>query len=195
MRCPYCQFRDSRVTDSRANDDGIRRRRMCIACGERFTTVESVQLSTVQIVKKDGRREDFNREKLLAGFRKACSKREVSVAQLEDMVAEIEAKIAADGRPEIPSTVVGELAMDALRKADHIAYIRFASVYRPFSDIASLREAVVALEEGRIPTLEEKTLQLPLGGLNGETPHRPRLIGEVGGHDYPPAVGQAGGAR
>jgi transcriptional repressor NrdR len=85
--------------------------------------------------------------------------------------------------------------MDVLRKADHIAYIRFASVYRPFSDIASLREAVVALEEGRLPTLEERSLQLPLGGFNGEGSPRPMLVGEAGDHDYPEAVGQGGGAR
>jgi transcriptional repressor NrdR len=112
------------VTDSRANDDGIRRRRQCIACGERFTTVETVQLSAVQLVKKDGRREDFNREKLLRGLRAACSKRNISVAQLEAIVADIEARIIADGRPEVPSQVVGELAMDALRRLDHIAWKR-----------------------------------------------------------------------
>lgn len=164
MRCPYCQFRDSRVTDSRANDDGIRRRRECVACGERFTTVETVQLSTVQVVKKDGRREDFNREKLLAGLRRACSKRSVSVRQIEQLVAEIEVRVASDGRAEVPATLIGELAMDGLRRLDHIAYIRFASVYRAFTDIESLKEAVEALESGRIATVEERTLQLPLPG-------------------------------
>jgi len=130
VRCPYCHFRDSKVTDSRANDDGIRRRRQCIACGERFTTVETVQLSAVQLVKKDGRREDFNREKLLRGLRAACSKRNISVAQLESIVADIEARIIADGRPEVPSQVVGELAMDALRRLDHIAYIRCFATHK-----------------------------------------------------------------
>ncbi len=179
MRCPYCHFRDSRVTDSRASDDGIRRRRECISCGERFTTVEAVQLSTVQVIKKDGRREDFNREKLLAGLRKACSKRNVSVAQLEVVLSDIEARVVSDGRAEVPSTFVGELAMDALRKLDHIAYIRFASVYRPFTDIESLKEAVLALEEGRIPTLEERTMQLPLPAETGERTSVPRLLQDV----------------
>lgn len=162
MRCPYCRTRDSRVTDSRATDDGIRRRRQCVVCGERFTTFETVQLSAVQIIKKDGRREDFNREKLLAGLRKACAKREISVAELEGVVSDIEARITSGSQPEVPSTLIGEMAMDALRKLDHIAYIRFASVYRPFTDLGALREAVTALEEGRIPSVEERSLQLAL---------------------------------
>ena len=191
MRCPYCHFRDSKVTDSRANDDGIRRRRQCIACGERFTTVESVQLSAIQVVKKDGRREDFNREKLLAGLRKACSKRNISVAQLELVVGDIEARIAGDGRAEVPSPFVGELAMDALRRLDHNAYIRFASVYRAFTDIESLKEAVVALEEGRVQTVEQRTLQLPLPGSDDEE-SRPRLLQDVESRHYAEAmVGQA----
>ncbi|MEO6397047.1 MAG: transcriptional regulator NrdR [Tepidiformaceae bacterium] len=175
VRCPFCQFRDSKVTDSRATDDGIRRRRQCISCGERFSTMEAVHLSTLLVVKKDGRREEFNREKLLAGLRRACEKRSVSVAQLEAVTLEIEARVAADGRPEVPSTFVGELAMDALRRLDHIAYIRFASVYRAFADIESLKEAVEALETGRTPTLEEKTLQLALPGDQPDA-LRPRLL-------------------
>ena len=189
MRCPYCHFRDSKVTDSRANDDGIRRRRQCIACGERFTTVETVQLSAVQVIKKDGRREDFNREKLLAGLRKACSKRSISVAQLEFVADDIEARISADGRAEVPSPFVGELAMDALRKLDHIAYIRFASVYRAFTDIESLKEAVVALEEGRVASLEERDLQLPLP--TGDAEPRPRLLAATEDEPFEAALGQA----
>jgi len=183
MRCPYCAFRDSKVTDSRATDDGIRRRRQCISCGERFTTFESVQLSVVQVVKKDGRREDFNREKILAGLRKACSKRAVSVAQLELMVAEIESRVMADGRAEVPSSFIGELAMELLRKTDHIAYIRFASVYRPFTDLESLKEAVEALEQGRAASLSERSLQLPLPDAPPERP-RPRLLNDVESMHY-----------
>ena len=188
MRCPVCRYRDSKVTDSRATDDGIRRRRSCIACGERFTTLETVQLSTVQILKKDGRREDFNREKLLTGLRKACEKRNVSVAQLELMVADIEAKVAADGRQEVPSSVVGELAMDALRRLDHIAYIRFASVYRSFSDIETLKAAVVALEEGRVAAPEAQTLPLP---FNEEPTPSPRLLQDIESRRVGDASGQA----
>lgn len=162
MRCPFCQARDSRVTDSRANDDGIRRRRECSICGERFSTIEVPQLSTVQLVKKDGRREEFSREKLMAGLRRASTKRPISVSELEGVVVDIEARVMADGRAEVPSSVVGELAMDHLRSLDHIAYIRFASVYRSFSDLETLKEALSALEEGRVPSIEERTLQLPL---------------------------------
>ena len=147
MRCPYCRFRDSRGTDSRANDDGIRRRRQCTACGERFTTTETVQLSTVQVIKKDGRREDWNREKLLAGIRKSCSKRSISVAQLELTVSDIEARVMADGRAEVPSSFVGEVAMDVLRKIDHIAYIRYAIVYLGFDDLSSIRNEIDRLLE------------------------------------------------
>jgi transcriptional repressor NrdR len=187
VRCPYCHFRDSKVTDSRANDDGIRRRRQCISCGERFTTVETVQFSTVQLVKKDGRREDFNREKLLRGLRAACAKRNISVAQLEAVVAEIEARVMSDGRPEVPSQFVGELAMDALRRLDHIAYIRFASVYRAFTDIESLKQAVEALEEGRVPTVEERNLQLALPEV-AEEPRGLRLLQDVESRHFAESV-------
>jgi transcriptional repressor NrdR len=162
MRCPFCQHHDSRVTDSRAATEGIRRRRECVSCGERFTTLEIPQLSTLQIVKRDGRREDFSREKLLAGLRRACTKRPVSVSQLDEIVESIQARVTADGRAEVPSATIGELAMDALHELDHIAYIRFASVYRSFSDIATLKEAVEALEDGRILDAEARSLQLSL---------------------------------
>jgi transcriptional repressor NrdR len=150
------------VTDSRSTDDGIRRRRECTICGERFSTVETPQHSNIQIVKKDGRREEFSREKLMGGLRRACTKRPISVSELDAVVADIEARVLADTRPEVPSSVVGELAMEHLRDLDHIAYIRFASVYRSFSDLESLKEAMTALEEGRVPGIEERTLQLPL---------------------------------
>lgn len=162
MRCPFCQHRESRVTDSRGADEGIRRRRECTACGERFTTIETVQLATLQLVKRDGRREDFSREKLLAGLRRACWKRPIPMAELEAIVDEIQTRITSDGRAEVPSSLVGELTMDALRRLDHIAYIRFASVYRCFTDIAALREAVDALEDGRVQSIDAQSLQLPL---------------------------------
>jgi transcriptional repressor NrdR len=192
VRCPYCHFRDSKVTDSRANDDGIRRRRQCISCGERFTTVEAVQLTTVQIVKKDGRREDFSRDKLYGGLRRACEKLPIAVAQLDDMVDDIEARVTADGNAEVPSALIGELAMDALRKLNHIAYIRFACVYRSFTDFESLKNAIADVEEGRIPTVEEKTLQLPL--LDTDDARRPRpLIADP--EQRPPAHPPLVGAR
>jgi transcriptional repressor NrdR len=128
-------------------------------------------------VKKDGRREDFHREKLLGGLRKACEKRPIAAPELDEVVAEIEARVAGDGRPELPSSFVGELAMDALRRLDHIAYIRFASVYRAFSDIETLKEAIAAVEEGRVPTLEERDLQLPLIAGEGVPGSAARLVG------------------
>jgi transcriptional repressor NrdR len=169
--------------DSRANDDGIRRRRLCTHCGERFTTYESVQLASVQVVKRDGRREDFVREKLLSGLRKACSKRNVSVAQLDLVVSEIEAMITNDGRAEVSAMRLGELAMDALRQLDHIAYIRFASVYRPFADLASLKEAVIALESA---PAEPSSVQLSLPATEER---RPRVLRDVSAHQGPEAVG------
>ena len=176
MRCPFCGASDSRVTDSRATEDGIRRRRHCVSCGERFSTIESVQRATVVIVKKDGRREYFDRQKLATGLRKACEKRQISVGQIEELVTEIEGRVAADTRPEVPSSLVGELTMDALRRLDHIAYIRFASVYRAFSDMESLKEAIAAVEEGRVPSVDEQTLQLPLIG-EGQRPPDPKGAG------------------
>lgn len=135
-----------------------------------------VQLATLQVVKRDGRREDFSREKLFAGFRRACTKLPIPVAELESMVDEIQSKIAADGRAEVPSSLVGELAMDALRKLDHIAYIRFASVYRSFSDIQTLKEAVEALELGRVQSAEAQSLQLSL--IEETTDQEPPLLGQ-----------------
>ena len=160
MRCPFCHSESSRVTDSRGTGNAVRRRRECAECGERFSTLETVLRSTVQVVKKDGRREDFDREKLLAGLRAACAKRTVSADQLDTVVADIEARVTRDGRLEAPSSFIGELAVDALRRIDHIAYIRFASVYRAFADLDSLKDALEALDEGRVPSIEERTQQL-----------------------------------
>jgi transcriptional repressor NrdR len=131
-----------------------------------------VQLAAIQVVKRDGRREDFIRDKLLGGLRKACSKREVSVAQLDLIAADIEAQLIADGRPEVESTCIGELAMDALRGLDHIAYIRFASVYRPFADLASLKEAVLALEDAHEAPPAPSSVQLVLPGTHQVQQHR-----------------------
>jgi transcriptional repressor NrdR len=143
------------VTDSRSTDDGIRRRRQCIRCGERFTTVELVQLATVQVVKRDGRREEFSREKLLRGLRAACAKRNISVGQLEGIVAEIEAKVLADGRAEVPSQVVGELAMDALRKLAEIKAALPPAPRTPESPARVVAPAVEPQEAGRLPPMTQ----------------------------------------
>ncbi len=145
MKCPYCNNPDSKVTDSRDAEDGIRRRRECLRCGLRFTTYERVQSAALQVVKRDGRREEFNREKLAAGIRAACAKRPLPMGAIEKCVEEIETEIHALGRAEVNSSLIGELAMDRLKKLDRVAYIRYASVYRDFADIDNFREEIEAL--------------------------------------------------
>jgi transcriptional repressor NrdR len=167
MNCPYCGFSDSKVIDSRDVNEGIRRRRECLGCSKRFTTYERLQPASLFIVKKDQRREEFNREKLLSGVRRACEKRPLPTGTVEKVVDEIEAELYRLGNAEIPSTLIGDLVMDKLKALDHIAYIRFASVYREFQDITALKEAVdnLVINEkdhsvlpGQLPLiLEEKT--------------------------------------
>lgn len=157
MKCPYCGHNDSKVTDSRDGDERIRRRRQCLECGGRFTTYEKVQTGNLVIVKKDLRREDFNREKLATGIRKACEKRPLPAGAIEKLVDDIEAELHRMGKAEIPSSVVGELVMDKLKELDHIAYIRFASVYRDFADITSLKREVDELLAS-----SQRASQLPL---------------------------------
>jgi transcriptional repressor NrdR len=162
MRCPYCGFEDTKVIDSRDSEEGIRRRRECLSCGERFTTFERVQAVGLQVIKKDGRREDFSREKLLLGMRRACEKRPLPVGSIEAVVDDIEATLQAQGKAEVPSSLIGELVMDHLRELDHIAYIRFASVYRAFADIDSLREELERLSGASLREAPRLAGQLPL---------------------------------
>jgi len=137
MKCPFCGDLDNRVIDSRLSKDGavIRRRRECLECGRRFTTYERVEEVLPLVIKKDGRREPFDRMKILMGLKKACEKRPISIATLEKLVDKIEHKILESGEKEIPSTVIGEEVMRELYNLDHVAYVRFASVYRSFKDI------------------------------------------------------------
>lgn len=161
MKCPYCSFEDSKVTDSRAMEGGIRRRRECLSCGQRFTTAERVELGSLMVVKKDGRREEFSRDKLLLGVRKACEKRSIPQGAVEALVDDVETQVHAQGKAEVPTTFVGELVMDRLRDLDEVAYIRFASVYRAFRDMDDLKEELAALEQNRAQT-EAGAGQLPL---------------------------------
>lgn len=142
MKCPYCGDQESKVVDSRHSDDGlsIRRRRECLACQRRFTTYETVESLPIIIVKKDGSRQAFNREKLLNGMVRACEKRPVSLAQLEQAVTEIEQTIQNSLEREIKSETVGELVMEKLRALDEVSYVRFASVYRQFKDVHSFMD-------------------------------------------------------
>jgi transcriptional repressor NrdR len=137
MKCPSCQDNNSRVVDSRPIDDGrsIRRRRECEKCGYRFTTFEKVEESPLVVVKKEGIREEFSREKMLRGLIKACEKRPVALKQLEDITSDIEKELRNQGVSEVKSEDIGEMVMDRLAKVDEVAYVRFASVYRQFKDI------------------------------------------------------------
>ena len=159
MNCPFCGFVDSKVIDSRDVNEGIRRRRQCLSCNARFTTYERLQPASLFILKKDQRREEFNREKLLSGVRKACEKRPLPTGAVEKVVNEIESELYNLGKTEVPSTLIGDLVMTKLKDLDYIAYIRFASVYREFADIRALKEAVdnlVVTQKNHLPG------QLPL---------------------------------
>ena len=159
MNCPYCGYFDSRVIDSRDVNDGIRRRRQCLQCNSRFTTYERLQPAGLFVIKKDGRREEFDREKILRGIRKACEKRPLPAGTAENIVDDIEAEIYRMGKTEITAKYLGDMVMLALKNLDHIAYIRFASVYREFEDITMLKEEVDSLANHVIVDAES---QLPL---------------------------------
>ncbi len=139
MKCPFCGHIDSKVIDSRPAEDyeNIRRRRECAQCGRRFTTYEQVERSAILVVKKDGKRETFDRDKLLRGIMKSCEKRPVTAVQLEELVQNVEQTIRNTLEKEIPSSALGEMVMERLYKLDEVAYVRFASVYRQFRDVGS----------------------------------------------------------
>jgi transcriptional repressor NrdR len=145
VNCPYCGYTDSKVIDSRDVNDGVRRRRQCLRCDSRFTTYERIERVSLFVIKKDGRREEFDREKLLMGVRKACDKRPLASGAVAELVDAIEAELYQSGKTEVASAVIGDLVMERLKSLDHIAYIRFASVYRQFQDITILKEAVDSL--------------------------------------------------
>ena len=137
MKCPFCGHPESKVIDSRPADENasIRRRRECLACGKRFTTYETVECLPIVVIKKDGSRQSFDRQKILRGMSRACEKRPVSLAELERIADEIEQELQNSMEREIRTADVGEKVMDRLRKVDQVAYVRFASVYRQFKDI------------------------------------------------------------
>lgn len=142
MRCPYCSAGKTKVVDKRDSDAGAvtRRRRKCLECEGRFTTLERSETSALVIVKKDGRRQEFDRAKLRSSIQKACAKRPISAETIERMVDQIEAELRSRDALEVPSTIVGDLVVEKLRSIDHVAYIRFASVYRAFADLSSFEE-------------------------------------------------------
>jgi len=137
MKCPFCENQDTKVIDSRPTEEGqaVRRRRECDRCNKRFTTYEKIEQMLLMVVKKDGRRETFDRDKILSGIVKACEKRSVSMAEIEAVVDEIERGLNNTMEKEIGSKIIGELIMEHLREIDEVAYVRFASVYRQFTDV------------------------------------------------------------
>ena len=147
MRCIYCGHEESKVLDSRSTDEtnSIRRRRECLNCGKRFTTYETVETVPILVVKKDGSRQPFNIEKIRAGMIKACEKRPVSIAQIDEMAADIEKQIQNSLRQEISSQEIGEMIMAKLKAVDEIAYVRFASVYRQFKDVTNFIKLITEM--------------------------------------------------
>ena len=147
MKCPFCADMDNKVIDSRLSKDGnvIRRRRECIACERRFTTYEHIEEIPVMIVKKDGRREIFSRNKVRTGLQKACEKRDISINVIEELIDNLERDLRETGEKEISSRIIGEKIMNSLHKLDDIAYVRFASVYREFKDVNDFMEELKRL--------------------------------------------------
>ena len=160
MKCPHCGYTDSKVLDSRDVDDGVRRRRQCLSCDSRFTTYERVQKSGLFVIKKDKRRELFDKSKLLNGIRKAFEKRPVAANVINKVADDIENELYKQGKQEVSSTVIGDMVMGHLKQIDQIAYIRFASVYRDFADITRLKQEVDNLARGEIKGVP--SAQLPL---------------------------------
>ena len=171
MHCPFCQHQDTKVIDSRASDDGatIRRRRECEACGERFSTLETIELKLPVIIKDDGRREPFDARKLRTSMDRALHKRPVSEEQIEAAVRAVVHQLRMTTERELASRRVGEFVMAELRKLDHVAYVRFASVYRAFQDVADFREELDRLEreqpaEAQLPLLAGDVVAFDKGG-------------------------------
>ena len=159
MRCPFCAHEDSQVKDSRPSEDGaaIRRRRQCEGCGARFTTFERVQLRELTVVKKDGKREPFDRAKLERAVGHSCRKRDVDPAKIDQLVSGVQRQMETLG-DEVPSVKIGEAVMAGLKALDHVAYIRFASIYRDFSDPSDFAEFAERVERESVPTGQDKLL-------------------------------------
>lgn len=151
MNCPHCGHTESKVIDSRDVNDGVRRRRQCLSCDSRFTTYERIQPVGLFVVKKDRRREEFNKEKLLSGIRKACEKRPLAAADVDKLADDIEAELYVMGRSEVSASSLGDMTMDKLKTLDNIAYIRFASVYRNFQDVTEFKQEVDSLVDNLAP--------------------------------------------
>lgn len=149
MRCPYCTSPNIKVLDKRENSDGIiRRRRECLKCSKRFTTHERIESMPLKVVKKSGGKEHFNKDKVLKGVLRACEKRPITSEQIDNLLAEIEAELRSNDTQEIHSQVIGELVMEKLMQLDKVAYVRFASVYKDFTDIQSFEDMIAKIKKG-----------------------------------------------
>jgi len=176
MKCPHCGYNDSKVLDSRDVDDGVRRRRQCLSCDSRFTTYERVQKTGLFVIKKDKRRELFDKSKLLNGIHKAFEKRPVAANKIDKIADDIEAELFKQGRQEVQSAVIGDMVMTKLKQIDQIAYIRFASVYREFADITRLKQEVDNLARGeskvvpsaQLPLLPDQGLEVVVKASRGQ---------------------------
>ncbi|MCM8780549.1 MAG: transcriptional regulator NrdR [Candidatus Omnitrophica bacterium] len=151
MKCPYCGYREDKVVDSRATQEGssIRRRRECMQCGKRFTTYEYIEELAIMVIKKDGRRQPFDRKKVLAGIVKACEKRPISMDKMTEIVTQVERQIHKKYEREVPAAKIGEMVMEKLKALDDVAYVRFASVYRQFKDLGQFMEELKGILEKR----------------------------------------------
>jgi len=151
MRCPYCGYKEDKVIDSRTTkeDSSIRRRRECLKCGRRFTTYEYTEEIPLMVIKKDGRREPFDRKKILAGVMRACEKRPISIEKIEGLVSDIEKGILKKFEREVPSCEIGQMVMEKLANLDDVAYVRFASVYRQFKDVNQFMKELKDILEKR----------------------------------------------
>ncbi|NLV57870.1 MAG: transcriptional repressor NrdR [Clostridiales bacterium] len=178
MRCQYCGYLDSRVIDSRPTEEGssIRRRRECLRCGRRFTTYEKIETSPVMVVKKDMRREMFNPEKIKKGLLLACQKRPISMKDIDGIVEKVEKLVHSSGEDEFSSRRIGEAVMDHLRELDEVAYVRFASVYRQFTDVSSFMDELNRLILDGKARQEEKQAGYGRGSREDQDPPMGRVL-------------------
>ena len=200
MKCPYCAFSGSRVTDSRVVESGIRRRRECQRCGLRFTTYERIQTTALMVSKQDNRREEFDREKLISGIRKACAKRPIPSRTIEKMVEDIETELQHLGQVEIPTRILGSMVMERLKNLDRVAYIRYASVYTDFQDIDSFEKAVKDLRDDNPQLALPESATTPVRRRRRRNTataarYRPRKINPFGNDIRPTDPGDTGGSQ
>lgn len=178
MRCPFCGHSDTKVVDSRLLGEGeqVRRRRECLACEARFTTYETADLSLPRVIKRDGRREPFNDEKLRSGIQKAIEKRPVPTARIDEAVDHIKRRVRQQGDRELDGVTIGEWVMEELRKIDQVAYVRYASVYRSFEDVRAFLDEIENLQNDLPPDLRDQQLDLIPGGdaTPADTPRKRR---------------------